>query len=68
MSHQDFRCLNRVFRHHLRPAGHQGEGHPLRGRPHLRGHPQIEEAAGLEDLPGGPGAHQRAASVGGEAK
>lgn len=58
--------LCRIFRHHLRPAGYQREGRPVRWRPHLWRHPQIEEASGLEDVPGGAGAHQRAASVGGE--
>lgn len=59
-------CGSRLVGHRVRPAGREREGHPLRGGPHLRRHPQVQEASGLEDLPHRARAHQGAASVGEE--
>lgn len=59
-------CGSRLVGHRVRPAGREREGHPLRGGPHLRWHPQVQEASGLEDLPHRARAHQGAANVGEE--
>lgn len=58
--------LSRLLWHCVWFAGCEGETDPVCGRPRLHRHPEVQEAAGLEDFPCCAWPYQGASSLDGE--